>query len=57
MFHYLSGVLVLANVVVMCLYKPGESGRNATLRYVELAFAALFMAEVLLRMCALGATL
>lgn len=54
-FHYASGALVLANFVVMCLYRPGDSSvRAKVLHILELSFAGIFVGEILLRMIASG---
>lgn len=54
-FHYLAGLLVLGNFVVMCFYMPGEqSTRSRALYAVELALAGVFVGEALLRIAASG---
>ena len=56
-FHYVTGILVLGNVVVMCLYRPGDtSGRAKALHIVELSLSGVFMAEALIRIAAAGTT-
>ena len=55
LFHYGTGLLVLGNLIVMCLYKPGDtSSRANALHAAELAFAGAFLAEALLRIAASG---
>ena len=56
-FHYATGLLVLGNFVVMCLYLPGEAtARSRALHIVELALAGVFLAECLVRILASGET-
>jgi len=54
-FHYATGLLVLGNFVVMCLYQPGEAtSRSRALHIVELALAGVFLAECIIRIVASG---
>jgi hypothetical protein len=55
-FHYATGLLVLGNFVVMCLYLPGEAtSRSKLLHIIELTLAGVFLAECILRIVASGA--
>lgn len=55
-FHYTTGVLVLGNFVVMCLYDPmdNSSFRAQALHITELVLAGVFLVECLLRILASG---
>lgn len=54
-FHYATGLLVLGNFVVMCLYEPGEkTSRSRALHIVELVLAGVFLAECQIRILASG---
>ena len=57
-FERVTGLFVLANFIVMCLYLPEESNQRSTaLHYTELAFAILFAVECVVRILASGMSL
>ena len=54
-FHAASYTLIVANVIVMCVWKYPQAPTTAiTLHNFELAFGSIFVAETFLRACSGG---